>query len=86
MGSNPFSSSRTSASRAPLVGRVKFFNRDRAFGFIQRDDGNSIFVHGSNVHGGILAEGDRVEFLIGTDRKTGKLQAQQVRVLSRGNE
>ena len=73
-----------SSTTAPAIGRVKFFNEERGFGFIRQDDGHSIFVHGSNVHGGMLAEGDRVEFLIGTDRKTGKLQAHSVRVVQSG--
>jgi cold shock protein len=80
MGSNPSPSS-TSNSLAARLGRVKFFNSESAFGFIKSDNGHPIFVHGSNVHGGMLAEGDRVEFVIGTDRKTGKLEAHSVRVV-----
>jgi cold shock protein len=83
MASNPSPSSTSNGSSTPLIGRVKFFNHERAFGFIRRDDGHSIFVHASNVHGGMLVEGDRVEFEIGTDRKTGTLQAHSVRVVPR---
>jgi len=60
---------------------LKFFNEARGFGFIKEEGGHSLFVHGSQVHGGTLAVGDRVEFLIGTDRKTGKRQAHSVRVV-----
>ena len=75
------SPSPVASTNTPTIGRVKFFNEARGFGFIRQDGGHSIFVHGSNVHGGMLAEGDRVEFLIGTDRKTGKRQAHSVRVV-----
>jgi cold shock protein len=80
MASNPTRPASSGATGAPSTGLVKFFNHERAFGFIREDGGHSIFVHASNVHGGMLVEGDRVEFEIGTDRKTGKLQAHSVRV------
>ena len=65
-----------------MQGTVKFFNADRGFGFISREKGDDVFVHVSNVQGeGLktLAEGETVEFDVGTGRK-GE-EAQNVRVL-----
>lgn len=59
-----------------LRGVVKFFNEEKGFGFITRDDGQGdVFVHvtdvkTSGIEGGI-GEGDRVEFDLG-DGKKGK--------------
>jgi cold shock CspA family protein len=65
----------------PSSGRVKFFDQARAFGFIEPAGGGEVFVHGSQVHGGVLAADDRVEFVIGTNHKNGKPEAKRVRVL-----
>jgi len=47
-------------------GKVKWFNNQKGYGFITRDDGTGdVFVHYSSVAGGgfkSLAEGDAVEF------------------------
>jgi CspA family cold shock protein len=61
---------------------VKFFNVDRGFGFIQREEGDDVFVHHSNIQGEgrrSLNEGDRVEFDTAPGRK-GE-EAQNVRVI-----
>jgi CspA family cold shock protein len=48
-------------------GTVKWFDRSEGLGFIQRQSGEELFVHQSDVEAngkGKLTEGDRVEFEI----------------------
>jgi cold shock protein len=49
-----------------VQGKVKWFNNQKGYGFITRDDGSGdVFVHYSAVQGNgfkSLAEGDPVEF------------------------
>ncbi|MEP6660963.1 MAG: cold-shock protein [Acidimicrobiales bacterium] len=63
-------------------GTVKFFNAEKGFGFISREQGDDVFVHYSNIQGSgykSLAEGQRVEFDVAPGRK-GE-EAQNVRVV-----
>jgi len=65
------------------TGTVKWFNSNKGFGFITREDGNDIFVHYSAIQGDgfrSLQEEQRVEFTV-TEGDKGP-QAQQVVVLS----
>lgn len=46
-----------------MKGKVKFFNRDKGFGFIAAEDGKEVFVHMSALEEGTtLNEGDEVTF------------------------
>ncbi|MGR7997871.1 MULTISPECIES: cold-shock protein [unclassified Xanthobacter] len=61
------------------IGTVKWFNATKGFGFIQPDDGGSdVFVHISAVErAGMqsLAEGQKLQFEIVRDNKSGKSSA-----------
>ena len=64
------------------TGTVKFFNAEKGFGFIAREQGEDVFVHYSAIQGTgykSLQEGQRVEFDVVPGRK-GE-QAQNVRPL-----
>ncbi len=50
-------------------GKVKWFDDQKGFGFIEQSDGEDLFVHHSQVQGGYLGEGDEVEFEVGEGRK-----------------
>ena len=60
-------------------GTVKWFNSTKGFGFIQPDNGGAdVFVHISAVErAGMtsLAEGQKVNFEVEKDRRTGKSAA-----------
>jgi len=47
------------------TGTVKWFNAEKGYGFIRREDGDDVFVHYSAIKGEgfrTLDEGERVEF------------------------
>ena len=58
-------------------GKVKFYNGQKGFGFIQPDDGQKdVFVHASALElAGIsnLQEGQKVKFDTRNDPRTGKI-------------
>ena len=65
-----------------ITGTVKFFNSEKGYGFISREQGDDVFVHYSNIQGDgyrSLDEGQRVEFDVAPGRK-GE-EAQNVRVV-----
>ncbi len=71
----------------PMInGTVKWFNFDKGFGFIAPDDGSKdAFVHISAVERcglGDLREGQKLSFELVSDRKSGKMTADNLKVLS----
>jgi cold shock protein len=61
-------------------GTVKWFNESKGFGFIERENGEDVFVHFSAITGEgfkTLAEGDKVTFDVVKGPKG--LQAENVR-------
>jgi cold shock protein len=65
-------------------GTVKWFNGQKGFGFIQPDDGGKdVFVHISALErAGLssLSEGQKLQFDVVADRRTGKSSADNLRV------
>lgn len=63
-------------------GSCKWFNSTKGFGFITPDDGSSdVFVHQSSIQAEgfrSLAEGERVEYTIEVDKRSGKVKANMV--------
>jgi CspA family cold shock protein len=50
-----------------MQGKVKWFNPDKGYGFIETEEGEDVFVHFSAIQGEgfkTLAEGQAVEFEI----------------------
>ena len=48
-----------------MIGKVKWFNAEKGFGFIEREEGDDIFVHFTAIQGEgfkTLEEGQEVEF------------------------
>lgn len=47
------------------VGRIKWFNDQKGYGFIEREEGSDVFVHYTAIEGSgfrSLNEGDQVQF------------------------
>jgi cold shock protein len=66
-------------------GTVKWFNDQKGFGFIQRDDGGKdAFVHISAAERAgmrALSEGQKIAFDVVADRKTGKSSAENLQAV-----
>lgn len=66
-----------------MRGTVKWFNATKGFGFIQPDDGSKdAFVHISAVERagiGNLAEGQKIEFDLVSDGRSGKMSAENLK-------
>ena len=67
------------------TGTVKWFNATKGFGFIQPDDGGKdAFVHISAVERAGLSnlnEGQKLEFELVTDRRSGKMSADNLKAI-----
>ena len=63
------------------TGKVKWYDADKGFGFLTRDDGGEVFVHSTALESGgtSLRAGQRVEFGVAEGRRG--TQALQVHVL-----
>ena len=60
-----------------LTGKVKWFNDAKGYGFIERPDGDDVFVHYTAIEGAgfrSLSEGQEVEFEV-VDGPKGKQAA-----------
>ena len=69
-----------------MIGKVKWFNNSKGYGFIGREDGPDVFVHYSAIQGlgyRTLSEGDSVEFEI-VEGPTGPQAANVERKPDRG--
>ena len=63
------------------IGKVRFYDEDKGFGFITTDEGQDVFLHATSLPAGTTAPkpGTRLEFGV-ADGKRG-LQALSVRVI-----
>ncbi len=65
-----------------LTGKVKWFTDSKGYGFIERPDGDDVFVHYSAIEGSgfrTLTEGQEVEFEV-VDGPKGKQAANVVKL------
>ncbi len=59
------------------AGHVKWFSNEKGYGFIEREEGDDVFVHHSDIEGEgykTLYEGEEVEFEVITAEKGPKAQ------------
>ena len=68
-----------------MEGKVKWFNRQKGYGFIEGDDGEEYFVHYSALaEGSFIRDNDKVSFE-SADSDRGR-QAKHVVLLQKGSE
>lgn len=70
-----------------VTGKVKWFNDNKGFGFIEQDQGQDIFVHYSEIQGDgyrTLSEGELVEFEV-RDSPKGPQAAAVIKVTAKEN-
>ena len=61
-----------------MTGTVKWFNEKKGFGFIEREGGDDVFAHFSEIQGDgfkTLTENQKVEFEVTNDTKGDKATA-----------
>ena len=67
-----------------LTGKVKWFNDAKGYGFLERADGEDVFVHYTAIQGtgfSSLSEGQEVEFEV-VDGPKGKQAANVTKVVA----
>jgi cold shock protein len=62
------------------TGRVKWYDTEKGFGFVTRDDGGDVFVHKAALVSGVteLTPGQRVDFSVVEGRKGNQAMALKV--------
>ena len=80
-GSGPGEQTTSRKATQVPTGKVKWYDAEKGFGFLSREDGDDVYVRDSSLPEGVttLKAGTRVEFGILSGRKGD--QAHQVRVL-----
>lgn len=66
-----------------MMGKVKFFDVERRFGFVQ-NEGGEWFFHEDQVVGELPNRADEVEFWLDDNLRRGGLVAAEVRVIKNG--